>query len=109
MLLRICHSWTNFLEVDILFALSYDIIPQWYDIANKSSWVLVHITTVEITTVLDMENDDQEVMSYVKIKIEFLNHEESSKRKEGISTILTNMIFLKLFRTKPAQHHSLQY
>ena len=55
-------------------------------------------------------------MSYVKIKIEFsnsgdepLNDNDTSERKEGISTVSDNFDFLKLFRTKLAPHHSLQY
>ena len=52
-----------------------------------------------------MENSGQEVMSYVKIKIEFsgdepLNDKDTSERKEGLSTVSDNFAFLETVQNK---------
>ena len=55
-----------------------------------------------------MENDGQEVMSYVKIKIEFsnsgdeaINDKDTSEGKERISTVSVNFDYLETVQNKP--------
>ena len=79
-----CGFRKNIEFYDANISFSYDIIPSFYDMI---------LPIIYITTVWDMENGGQEVMSYVKIKIELsnsgeeaLNERNTLGRKEDLST-----------------------